>query len=167
MFAALCHGLDEHDPKTMLTRTDVTERFLRRVTEEKELIAGVTRLIRYQRIPLHYYQNGAGAYEIRRLALEVPLQPLILLAGACYKARTAEALFLAGAWLNQKAAQFRADPAALHPLLQGRDLIEAGLHPSPAFKQILEQAFDAQLKGNLSSREEAMEWLRNYRSDLG
>ena len=46
------------------------------------------------------------------------------------------------------------------PLLNGRDLIAAGFRPGPALGRILRALEDAQLEGRLSSREEAMEWLR-------
>jgi poly(A) polymerase len=45
------------------------------------------------------------------------------------------------------------------PLLRGQDLIEAGVRPSPVFKQILEQAYDLQLTGELSTRGQALTWL--------
>ena len=167
MFAALCHRLDEPDAGTMLTGTNITECFLRRITGEKELIGNVTRLVRYHRMPLHYYQNGAKPSEIRKLALDVPLEPLTALAHACHTSRTGETLFLAGAWLTQRAQQLRATPEALQPLLQGRDLIEAGLTPSPEFKPILDRAYESQLEGDFDTHEGALEWLRSYRSDLG
>lgn len=49
------------------------------------------------------------------------------------------------------------------PLLRGGDLIALGLKPGPIFTDILRQAEDAQLGGELQSREEALQWLqRNY-----
>jgi poly(A) polymerase len=49
------------------------------------------------------------------------------------------------------------------PLLRGGDLIALGLTPGPIFTDILRQVEDAQLGGELQSRQEALEWLqRNY-----
>ncbi|HWP84803.1 MAG TPA: CCA tRNA nucleotidyltransferase [Terriglobia bacterium] len=45
-------------------------------------------------------------------------------------------------------------------LLTGRDLIELGLKPGPRFAELLRAAEDAQLEGQLRSREEALEWAR-------
>ena len=45
-------------------------------------------------------------------------------------------------------------------LVRGRDLIEAGLAPGPRFGELLEAAFDAQLEGRLTSRDEAIEFVR-------
>jgi poly(A) polymerase len=49
------------------------------------------------------------------------------------------------------------------PLLRGGDLIAVGLTPGPIFTDILRELEDAQLAGELQSRQEALEWLqRNY-----
>ena len=45
------------------------------------------------------------------------------------------------------------------PLLTGEDLIEAGFPPGPRFKTLLDQAYDMQLEGQLSTREQALAWL--------
>ena len=42
------------------------------------------------------------------------------------------------------------------PLLDGRALIAAGLRPGPAFKQMLDAAYDAQLEGRVRATEEAL-----------
>jgi poly(A) polymerase len=42
------------------------------------------------------------------------------------------------------------------PLLTGRELIAAGYHPGPAFKEILQTVEDAQLEGAITTSEEAM-----------
>jgi len=46
------------------------------------------------------------------------------------------------------------------PLVTGNDLIAVGLKPGPRFKQLLDEACDAQLNGELISHEAAMEWVR-------
>ena len=46
------------------------------------------------------------------------------------------------------------------PLVRGGDLIELGFKPGPQFKEILRQVEDAQLGGELNSRDEAMEWIK-------
>ena len=50
------------------------------------------------------------------------------------------------------------------PLVTGNDLIAMGFPPGPPFKEILTRVEDEQLEGRLSTREEAMEFVRrNYR----
>ena len=46
------------------------------------------------------------------------------------------------------------------PLLQGRDLKECGIRPGPAMGTALRKVYTAQLDGLLSSRTEAISWLR-------
>ena len=46
------------------------------------------------------------------------------------------------------------------PLLDGSDLIRAGLKPGPGFATLLERARQMQLDGNLRSKEEAMAWMK-------
>jgi poly(A) polymerase len=45
------------------------------------------------------------------------------------------------------------------PLISGDDLIAAGYAPGPQFKEILSAVEDAQLEGQLSSREEALQYV--------
>ncbi len=54
------------------------------------------------------------------------------------------------------------DPASIAPVpfLSGNHLIEAGFTPGPAFKTLLDAAYDAQLEGRVGSREEALRYLR-------
>ncbi|MEN6626609.1 MAG: CCA tRNA nucleotidyltransferase [Candidatus Sumerlaeia bacterium] len=46
------------------------------------------------------------------------------------------------------------------PFLDGKDLIDAGLRPGPAFGDILHEAHELQLEGELASRDEALAWLK-------
>jgi len=46
------------------------------------------------------------------------------------------------------------------PLITGNDLIAAGLKPGPAFKDILSVVEDAQLEGQLRSRDDAMRFVQ-------
>ncbi|HKY08672.1 MAG TPA: CCA tRNA nucleotidyltransferase [Candidatus Binatia bacterium] len=49
------------------------------------------------------------------------------------------------------------------PLLRGDDLIELGLKPGPLFSEILRRIEDQQLGGEISSRDDALAWVkRNY-----
>jgi hypothetical protein len=43
------------------------------------------------------------------------------------------------------------------PLITGDDLTAAGLTPGPAFKRALDEAYDAQLEGRITTKEQAME----------
>lgn len=47
------------------------------------------------------------------------------------------------------------------PLLDGSDLIKLGLKPGPAFKTLLDNAYDAQLEGKLTTHEQALNWVQS------
>ena len=48
-------------------------------------------------------------------------------------------------------------------LLDGNDLIELfGLEPGPVFKEIFGNLENAQVEGDVSSREEAINWVRGF-----
>ena len=57
-------------------------------------------------------------------------------------------------------AELRREPAHRPPLISGRDLIEMGYTPGPIFTEILQAVEDMQLENALSTREEAMEYVR-------
>ncbi len=47
------------------------------------------------------------------------------------------------------------------PLLAGDDLIAAGYQPGPPFKEMLRAALDAQMEGEVKTKEEALEFVRS------
>jgi poly(A) polymerase len=53
------------------------------------------------------------------------------------------------------------------PLLTGDDLIALGLAPGPLFGTILHTIEEAQLEGTLTSREQALAWVRAHYPDAG
>lgn len=61
-----------------------------------------------------------------------------------------------------EAEAFANDGVGLSPsaLLAGEDLIAIGLPPGPAFKTLLDQAYDAQLEGKMTDRDQALAWLK-------
>jgi poly(A) polymerase len=68
---------------------------------------------------------------------------------------------------KQKLAELEKEEIHPEPLLRGRDLIAMGFSPGPAFQTILKQVEEAQLGGELSSREEAVDWVnKHYGSEV-
>ncbi|HXV81866.1 MAG TPA: CCA tRNA nucleotidyltransferase [Candidatus Binatia bacterium] len=63
---------------------------------------------------------------------------------------------------KQKLAELRKDEIHPEPLLRGRDLIAMGFSPGPSFQTILKEVEEAQLGGELTSREEAMDWVNKH-----
>jgi len=64
-------------------------------------------------------------------------------------------------------AELKDDQIRPAPLLRGTDLIELGFKPGPLFAQILRQVEDAQLGAELTSREQALEWVKkNFANEV-
>ncbi len=60
---------------------------------------------------------------------------------------------------KERLAELQVEEIRPEPLLRGRDLIQMGFTPGPLFTEILRQVEDAQLGGELSSHEDAVEWV--------
>jgi len=65
-------------------------------------------------------------------------------------------------FLQAKEEEFANEPLIPQPLINGRDLIDLGWTPGPVFKQVLEAVETLQLEGQLTSREDALAWVRNH-----
>jgi len=64
------------------------------------------------------------------------------------------------AFCRSKLASLREEEIRPQPLLNGHDLIDLGYKPGPRFTDILDRVEDAQLEGELSTREEALALVR-------
>lgn len=62
--------------------------------------------------------------------------------------------------IDRDAASLVEEGLAPDPLINGEDLIALGHTPGPAFKQLLESVYDAQLEGEVTTREQAIEQIR-------
>jgi len=60
---------------------------------------------------------------------------------------------------QQKRAELKEEGVHPQPLLRGKDLIALGFVPGPIFQRILKGLEEAQLSGELASREEALDWV--------
>ncbi len=65
-------------------------------------------------------------------------------------------------FLLEKSDEFANEPLIPPPLVGGDDLIALGLEPSPQFSKILDTVQSMQLEGELTSREEALAYIRKY-----
>jgi poly(A) polymerase len=61
---------------------------------------------------------------------------------------------------REKLSSMPAEQIRPRPLITGDDLIAAGYQPGPEFKELLTAVEDAQLEGTISTKEEAMELVR-------
>jgi poly(A) polymerase len=67
---------------------------------------------------------------------------------------------------QQKLADLKEEGVHPQPLLRGKDLITLGFDPGPIFQRILSGLEEAQLEGEIASREQAIEWVnKNFRPE--
>jgi poly(A) polymerase len=65
---------------------------------------------------------------------------------------------------KERLASLKEEEIRPAPLVRGGDLIALGYTPGPLFAEILRQVEDQQLGGELTSREQALDWIKeNYR----
>lgn len=69
-------------------------------------------------------------------------------------------------WITRKLAELPQEELRPPKLLSGHDLVAMGYRPGPAFREILERVRDAQLEGEVRTREEALHLARRIASTL-
>jgi tRNA nucleotidyltransferase (CCA-adding enzyme) len=180
MFAILCHDLGKATTTAMDEKAgriraigheeagiELTRNFLYRLTSEHDFIESILPLVKYHQKPSQFYKNGAKNNAIRRLATKVNIEELVIVAKADFLGRTTQEAFrsdyAAGEWLLKKAKALKVQNKPLDNLLQGRDLIDLGLEPSPKFKMILDEVYELQIEGIICSKEEALNYVEKYR----
>jgi poly(A) polymerase len=66
---------------------------------------------------------------------------------------------------QERLSEMQEEEIRPEPLLRGKDLIEMGYTPGPIFAEMLQQIEDAQLGGELTSRQAAIDWVKQkYRN---
>lgn len=131
----------------------------------------VIQLVRYHLKPGEFYKAqskhpvGDGAF--RRLARKVEPDLLYRVAKADSLGRNPEWLPVekrygseAQEWFINKVRELQIEKKAPDPMLMGRHLIEMGLEPSPAFKQVLDAVYEMQLDGKVNSLDAAISEAR-------
>jgi len=177
MFAILCHDLGKAISTTIddegtirsigheKTGLALTKSLIYRLMDEHDFIESLLPLVEHHLKPSQFYAAKSGSKAIRKLATKVNIEELIVVSEADFLGRTTEdALtcdYKAGEWLLQKAAELQVKSKPLERLVQGRDLIDLGLKPSPQFKAIIDEVYELQLEGSVSTREEALAYISN------
>ena len=176
MFAILCHdfgkasttAFDEEKRRIRAigheaAGVEPTKNFMYRLTSEHDFIESILPLVEHHLQPSQFYKNGAKSKAIRRLATKVNIEELVLVAKADFLGRSSEdalsGVYEAGEWLLKKAKGLKVQNRPLDNLLQGRDLIDLGLEPSPEFKKILDEVYELQLEGIICTKEEALKYV--------
>lgn len=155
MLAALYH--DESVEKA--------QNLLLRFTNEKELLSKSIELIKLKNEIENIYAEGITDYKIYKLSAKTDIEILVLFCRALYLSKSLTNVYSAGDKILKRASELGVLHVAKEPLLRGGDILELGLKPSCVFSEILEQAYDSQLRGEFKDREEALAWLRKFLKD--
>jgi len=178
MFSILCHDLGKATHTTVENDGRIrsigheeaglepTKSLLYKLTDEHDFIESLLPLVEHHLKPSQFYAGKAKATAIRRLATKVNIEELVCVAKADFLGRTTKeslaGIYHAGEWMLEKSKALKVMNKPLDPLLQGRDLIDLGLEPSPKFKEILDGVYAKQIEGKLTSKEEALVYVKEY-----
>lgn len=67
-------------------------------------------------------------------------------------------------FLLSKKEEYENTPIKPEPLLTGHDLLAKGFEAGPKFKAILDEAYDLQPEGKITSHDEALEWVNQKKN---
>jgi tRNA nucleotidyltransferase (CCA-adding enzyme) len=142
-----------------------TRSLLSRMGFSEGVVEEVVPLVREHLKPhqLHRVQDEISTGTIRRLANRVSISKLCLVAEADFLGRTTPDAIAghdpATAWLRDYAHKLNVVSKGPEAILLGRHLIERGMTPGPEIGKVLKEAFEAQLDGEFSDLNGALEWL--------
>lgn len=184
MLGAVCHDLGKpattaesdgrirslaHDEAGVEPTLSFLDRLKIHTLDGYDVREQVVQLVRYHLKPGEFYKVrdkvGDGAF--RRLAGKVEPDLLYRVAKADSLGRNApwvprEKWFDSEAqeWFIEHVRELEVEEKGPKPLLLGRHLIEMGLEPSPVFGDIIDEVFEKQLDGEITTIEEAIEAAR-------
>ncbi len=124
--------------------------FLEKMTNEVTLIKNILTLLNTS-IDLNNITN----YEIYKLATQVNIEEFLCYKNAMDLGNNIHAIEN----IRSKAIKLNVYNNKLKPLLQGKDIINLGLKPSKEFSTILNAAYEAQMRDEFTTYEDALTWL--------
>ena len=175
--AALCHDLGK-PPTTQFedgrwrsknheaAGIAPTQSFLDRLAISQDETDQIIPLVQDHLKPCQLYkvrdQVSKGA--IRRLATRVNIENLCLVAKADFLGRTTDDAKTgkdpSSIWLLEEANKLAVATSAPEPILLGRHLLDLGHQPGPKMGKLLKQAYEAQLDGEFSDLNGAIQWIK-------
>ena len=174
--ATLCHDMGKpttskisedgriRSPKHDVEGVAVARSFLSRMTEHKKVFDAVLPLVAQHMQPYNLYKNQSGDSAIRRLAAKVKrIDRLMRLVEADQMGRPPIKVtkFEISQWILQKSEKLNIKDSEPKPIIQGRHLIQLNIAPSPKFKKILNQCYEAQLEGSFDNEATGLEYLKS------
>ena len=170
--AALSHELGRTQPGLGAAPYDAalaeagaapTEKWLTRLTSELDVRRRTPPLVRNlaQVAALYACRGNLPPGALPRLALKVPIAEIARLAAAREAVLSGSDAAPQAAWLREAAAREGVWEKPLSPLLKGRHLLELGLTPGPHLGELIDEAYQLQLDGRLTTLPLALAWARN------
>jgi len=167
-FGALLHDVGK--PRTLEVRDRIrfprhdevgaamAEEVMRRLRASNEQTERVVALVRgHMRIKDFPHMREAKR---RRLAASPEFPELVeLLRADCVASHGDLSVY---EWIQRWLRERAQEPLRPPRLVTGYDLIAMGLQPGPAFREILEAVYNAQLEGQVQTREQALELLARH-----
>ena len=174
--ATLCHDMGKpttskisedgriRSPKHDVEGVAVARSFLSRMTEHKKVFDAVLPLVAQHMQPYNLYKNQSGDSAIRRLAAKVKrIDRLMRLVEADQMGRPPIKVtkFEISQWILLKSEKLNIKDSEPKPIIQGRHLIQLNIAPSPKFKKILNQCYEAQIEGSFDNEATGLEYLKS------
>ena len=174
--ATLCHDMGKpkttargkdgriRSPKHDVEGVGIAKAFLARMTEQKKVFDEVLPLVTEHMRPHNLYTNNSGDSAIRRLANKVKrIDRLIRVFQADQLGRpplkvTEDPV---SDWLAERSHQLELQASAPKPIILGRHLLAENLEPSPIFKTLLKECFEAQLDGTFDNETDGLIYLKS------
>ena len=132
--------------------------------KQKKIFDEVLPLVSEHMRPHNLYTNNSGDSAIRRLANKVKrIDRLIRVFQADQLGRpplkvTEDPV---SDWLAERSHQLELQASAPKPIILGRHLLAENLEPSPIFKTLLKECFEAQLDGNFDNETDGLIYLKS------
>jgi tRNA nucleotidyltransferase (CCA-adding enzyme) len=148
----------DHDAKGIEPSRRVLDGLGLATLDGYDVRARVLELVREHLEParLHSERDRPIDGALRRLSRRVNPRLLYLLAKADGRARGAASSDACAEWFIERVRALAVEDGPPEPILKGRHLLEAGVEPGPLMGQILNQVYERQLDGDITTLDKAL-----------
>lgn len=132
-------------------KQNAIQSFLQKFIQEKKLLKKILLLYQYKNI--FVITKTIDDYTLYKIAEIVSIKEILIIHRAMENKKIYESIELRAQKLNILEKK-------LNPLVEGKDLINLGLTPSPQFSKILKQSYEHQMQGIFTTKEQALKWIK-------